>query len=64
VFLEIGFAFAHNKPTILVAKEGFALPFDVSGHRCIRYKSITQLRDILTREIAALKASGVLVKSA
>jgi hypothetical protein len=35
VFLEIGFALAHNKPTILVAREGIALPFDVSGQRCI-----------------------------
>jgi hypothetical protein len=64
VFLEIGFAFAHNKPTILVAKEGPDLPFDVSGHRCIRYKSITHLREVLTKEIAALKSGGVLVKSA
>ena len=64
VFLEIGFAFANDKPTILVAKEGVTLPFDVSGHRCIRYRSIVQLRDALTKEITALKASGVLVKRA
>lgn len=64
VFLEIGFAFANDRPTILVAKEGVTLPFDVSGHRCIRYKSIVQLRDALTKEISALKVSGVLVKRA
>lgn len=64
VYLEIGFAFAHNKPTILVAKEGVGLPFDVSGHRCLRYKSIIQLREALAKEIAGLKATGVLVKSA
>lgn len=64
VFLEIGFSFAHNKPTILVTKQGDELPFDVSGHRCIRYKSITQLRDTLTKEIAALKSAGVLAKGA
>jgi hypothetical protein len=62
VFLEIGFAFAHNKPTILVAKHGIHLPFDVSGHRCVRYRNIVDLRDSLTREIASLKAQGVLSK--
>ncbi len=64
VFLEIGFALAHNKPTILVAKEGTKLPFDVSGHRCLLYKSIAGLRKALTAEIAALKAQGVLARSA
>ncbi|HKJ61005.1 MAG TPA: hypothetical protein VKA94_03290 [Hyphomicrobiales bacterium] len=63
VFLEVGFAWAHGKPTILVAKEGVVLPFDVSGHRCIKYQSITQLRVRLTTEIASLKAQGVFSKS-
>jgi hypothetical protein len=56
VFLEIGFALAHNRPTILVANTDVTLPFDVSGQRCIRYGSITQLSDRLQREIAALKS--------
>ncbi len=47
VFLEIGFAWAHRKPTILVAKDGIRLPFDVSGHRCIRYRNIVELRKTL-----------------
>jgi hypothetical protein len=64
VFLEVGFALAHNKPTILVARDGTKLPFDVSGHRCLLYRSITGLRAALTTEIASLKARGVLVKSA
>lgn len=64
VFLEIGFAWAHEKPTILVARDGLKLPFDVSGHRCIRYRSIVELRRALSSEIAALKGRGVLTKSA
>lgn len=60
VFLEVGFAFAHEKPTILVAKAGSKLPFDVSGQRCVMYKSISDLRSKLTTEIAELKAQGVL----
>jgi hypothetical protein len=63
VFLEIGFAWAHSKPIILVAKDGVKLPFDISGHRCIRYRSISQLRQTLTAEIASLKARGVLAIS-
>ncbi len=64
VFLEIGFAFAHARPTILVAKENLTLPFDISGHRCVRYKSISQLRELLQKEIAALKAQGILARRA
>jgi hypothetical protein len=64
VFLEIGFAWAHGKPTILVAKEDVKLPFDVSAHRCIRYKNIVQLRDLLTSEIARLKAQGIFARTA
>jgi hypothetical protein len=60
VFLEVGFAFAHNKPTILIMRDGLQIPFDIRGHRCIRYRSITELRELLAREIAALKAQGVL----
>jgi hypothetical protein len=64
VFLEVGFAFAHNKPTLLIARDGLTIPFDVRGHRCIRYRSITELRELLSREIAALKSQGVLEKRA
>ncbi len=63
VFLEIGFAWAQGKPTILVAKEGEKLPFDVSGHKCIRYRNIIQLRKALNSQIAILKTSGVLARS-
>jgi len=60
VFLEVGFALAHNKPTILVAREGTKLPFDIRGHRCISYRNIVELRRALTSEISALKDQGVL----
>jgi hypothetical protein len=61
VFLEIGFAWAHEKPTILVAKNEVVLPFDVRGHRCIFYRNLVNLRDALSAELDALKNSGVLV---
>lgn len=37
VFYELGFSHAMNKPTILLAKRGEELPFDVAGYRCIFY---------------------------
>jgi hypothetical protein len=60
VFLEVGFSLAHNKPTIMVAKEGVKLPFDVSSQRCIIYRNISHLRDQLAKTIAALLSQGIL----
>jgi hypothetical protein len=64
VFLELGFALAHQIPTILVAREGVTLPFDVQGLRCLRYKSITSLRRDLTEEIGSLQLKGMLARPA
>ena len=61
VFLEIGFAWAKDKPTILLLKKGSELPFDVRGQRCLIYKSIHELRQSLERELITLKADGVFV---
>jgi hypothetical protein len=60
VFLEVGFSLAHNKPTIMVAKESVKLPFDVEGHKCIRYRNISHLRDELSKTITALISQGIL----
>jgi hypothetical protein len=59
VFLEIGFAWAKGKPTVLIAKTGTQLPFDVRGQKCIHYISIADLRSQLTKELTALKAQGI-----
>jgi hypothetical protein len=59
VFLEIGYAWAREKPTVLLAKEGQELPFDVRGQRCIYYKSIADLRTKLKTELGQLQSSGV-----
>lgn len=37
VFYEVGYAHALNKPTILLAKRGIQLPFDISSYRVIFY---------------------------
>ena len=37
VFYELGFAHALDKPTVLLARRGGELPFDISGYRVIFY---------------------------
>ncbi len=59
VFLEIGFAWAIKKPTILLLREGGSLPFDIKGQKCIIYSSIHGLRQTLQQELVALKSDGV-----
>jgi hypothetical protein len=62
VFLEIGFAMAHNKPIIFVVKKGNKVPFDVRGNRFLEYTSIYELRKTLISEIRNLKDRGILEK--
>ncbi len=49
VYLEVGYAWGKGKPTILLAKEGEDLKFDVRGYRHLRYQTIKELKDSLTR---------------
>ncbi|MCY4482640.1 MAG: hypothetical protein OXC12_07180 [Spirochaetaceae bacterium] len=37
VFYELGYAHALAKPTVLLARRGGELPFDISGYRVIFY---------------------------
>jgi hypothetical protein len=59
VFLEIGYAWANDKPTILVIKRGQEPPFDVRGHKCVIYTGIADLRTKLRDELGLLKANGI-----
>jgi hypothetical protein len=63
VFLEVGFAWGVDRPTILLAKEEVEkkkkkaeLPFDVRGQRYLKYRTIKQLEQALTSELAGLNA--------
>lgn len=55
VFLEVGFAWGKDIPTILLATDSKALPFDVRGQRCLTYKSIRELEQTLGRELKLLR---------
>ena len=44
-----------KKPTILLIKNIEDLKFDVMMHKCIRYKHITNLQELLTLELENFK---------
>lgn len=56
VYLEVGYAWGVKRPTILVAREGEPLPFDVRGHRVLVYDKIYRLKDMLAAELKRLLA--------
>lgn len=60
VYLEVGFAWGKDKPTVLIIKQGDKPRFDVQGQKCLMYNNIKHLEEILTKELLELKASGVI----
>jgi len=61
LWIELGYALGKHRPTLLLCKAGrrksqSALPFDVSGHKCIFYSDITDLHDKLTAELRGFLA--------
>jgi hypothetical protein len=57
VYYEVGFAHALKKPTILLAKKGCKLPFDIQGYRVIFYddndeKGIIKFEEQLKKHIS------------
>jgi hypothetical protein len=58
VYLEVGYAWGCGRPTVLLVRDtADELKFDVKGQRCLVYKSIKQLEEILGRELAAIAAN-------
>ena len=51
VFYELGYAHAKGKPTILLAKNGTKVPFDVHGHRCILYNDTIAGKDEVVADL-------------
>ena len=60
VFLEIGCAWAKEKPIVLMLRKDQSLPFDLSGQKCIMYSNISELRNKLKAELKALLDNGTL----
>ncbi len=54
VYLEVGYAWGKDRPTLLVVKKGEELKFDVQGQRCLIYENIFNLAEQLKGFLAAL----------
>ena len=54
VYLEIGYAWGRGVPTLLVARKGENLKFDVTTHKCIFYSNISNLKKQLTQYLSCL----------
>ena len=60
VYLEVGYAWGRNRPTLLIAKQGEPLRFDVQGQRCIVYKNITELAKNFKADLASLSQGNMI----
>jgi hypothetical protein len=54
VYLEVGYAWGKGIPTVLLSAQAEDLRFDVKGQRCLVYKNIRTLEELLTRELKNL----------
>ena len=57
VYLEVGFAWGCDVPTVLIARSTSDLKFDVQGQKCLVYEKIKDLEETLARELSALSES-------
>ncbi len=58
VYLEVGYAWGKGIPTLLIAREGEELKFDVKTQKCIYYKNIMHLRNQLMQYMLRLLAEA------
>lgn len=58
VFYEIGYAHALDLPTILIARKGSQVPFDLSSVNHIMYETIIELRERLKKRLSAVLRGG------
>ena len=51
VYLEVGYAWGKQVPTVLLVRDASDLKFDTKGQRCLLYKSIKNLEELLRGEL-------------
>lgn len=54
VYLEVGYAWGRGVNTVLLVAEGDELKFDVRTQRCLIFRSIRHLEELLTEELKGL----------
>jgi hypothetical protein len=60
VYLEVGYAWGCNIPTVLLVKDTKDLKFDVRSQRCLAYSDIQELEQSLAKELNELKKNGTI----
>lgn len=55
VYLEVGYAWGIGRPTLLLARQGDDLKFDVRGQRCIVYENIVDLAKKLKKDLSEIE---------
>jgi hypothetical protein len=58
VYLEVGYAWGRNVPTLLLCRDTHELKFDVQGQKCLRYKSAYDLSGKLKSTLPELLKTG------
>jgi hypothetical protein len=60
VYLEVGYSWGKERPTILLVKDTQELHFDVRGQRCLTYERIKDLEESLAKELTGLRSKGLI----
>jgi hypothetical protein len=58
VYLEVGYAWGRGVDTVLIAAEGSELKFDVRTQRCLLFRNIRHLEELLATELKTLKLNS------
>jgi hypothetical protein len=58
VYLEVGYAWGRGVNTVLIVADQDELKFDVPTQRCLVFRSIRHLEELLTSVLKSLKAAG------
>jgi hypothetical protein len=59
VYLDFGYAWGCGVPTVLLTRDTGDLKFDVRGQRCLAYKRIKELEELLATELQNLLDADV-----
>jgi hypothetical protein len=60
VYLEVGYAWGRDKPTILLVQKVEDLRFDLAGQRCLIYERILDLEQSLAKELKYMQSKGII----
>jgi len=55
VYLEVGYAWGKNRPTLFLSNDVASLTFDAQTYRCIVYKTINELAKSLQKDLGDLR---------